>query len=819
MGSLLDWLAPDVAERSGLERAVALARRLVAGEVAGVAVDVDVARAEAEYDVEVRRVALELCEGLVGLHLTSLLGEQGATSGASWIQSGRADPLWRALLELEERGLGLALPSLPEPNETPDAVALRVLLAAECLGLGAARLELWRAHFRLVTEGPRAACGAYAALAERADLDFATRVEVQVALGQTLLSCGAVARALDWAESVLDLAAAESAVRRVVGWAYVAAGDLQAAAELGLPAPRASLPALIAGLGDQWPAARPVLGGSSAWEGPPRTVAWTGSERLDVGASALVVVRMERWGRVVHVDVAPAIERPGDAWLERQELVALDRAEPEARVLEAGAVWVGFPDAAGDSTARRLERSALTPGARAVALVPLPSSDGKRPLGWLRLEFEHFLVPDAERLRRLAAAWVERLGLEPQAASVSPLGIDHLGALFRAAMEGFALGRRSWYGLGWIDGEWSVLASGGQAFEAPTEALTLGRECLENGRVALAPELEGSVRSALAIPLSGGRYCLTVESKRRGDLGIEDVDGLVMGERGDLRGLGWRLEKTAFADWFRNVEEVELTREWPGLLPCLEALDQAGPGPLLFVGGAGTGKATLAGFHAFLQGERAPVRLAATLDGPGLQELLEARFAVLRDVERSSFEVQAELLRALEAGSAPGLVCTTRGRLDALGERLREALEARRVVLPHLAARRDELPGLFEVCLRRVARLQGCLAPTLTSCAESVVWRQSWERGMHDVLRLARSVVPLAQGAHLSGAELIGLGREVGFELLEKLPTRDFDPRDLNQAIEGTRKRGGAIHRGRAAGRLGWDPDTLSSKLQALGME
>jgi len=106
----------------------------------------------------------------------------------------------------------------------------------------------------------------------------------------------------------------------------------------------------------------------------------------------------------------------------------------------------------------------------------------------------------------------------------------------------------------------------------------------------------------------------------------------------------------------------------------------------------------------------------------------------------------------------------------------------------------------------------------LAECARPVVWRQPWARGLHDLAHLARRLTPLAQGAHLTGRELIGLSAELGVELLAKLPTRDFDPQDLIQALEGTRKKSGALHRGRAAALMGWDPDTLRAKLEALDL-
>lgn len=809
------WLVPEAGDPEGLGRAVELVRSLVSAEVQdAVVLDPDAARAE--YERVVQHAALELCSGLFERYLACLGRPSEPGAGV-----GPAEPLWRAVLELEERGLELALPSLPEPGEAPGEVAARIRLAAECLGLSPGRLALWDGRRALAMRGPRAALDELRALVERADLDPGLQVAAHLEYGRALLECGALARARAWAEEVLDLAAAERALRQVVGWVHVAAGDLEAAAELGVPAPRASLPAVVVGMGDAWPPARELLGGGSVWDpgAPVGTAPWSGAGRADLGAAALVVVQLERWGRVVASELAPGLAAPSMEWLERQELVALDRSEPEARTVESGQVWIGFPDPEGDATARRLARHVLTPAARVVVLVPLQEPGGARALGWLRLELEHYLVPDRARLERAATEWALRLGLARSREVARPGASAHLAGLFDEALAGFSLGRRRWYGLVRDGGgAMRVLASGGEAFTAPSVALELATECLETRRVALAPELEGAVRSGLAVPLSGGRFVVAVESSRRGDLGVAEVDGLVTGARGDLRELGWRLELAAFADEHKRAYEEELSREQPGLHSCLSELERLGAGPLALVGPPGSGKVTLARFVGFQSGVVPEVRLAEGLDEAGLEELLEAPVGVLRDVEALPLPLRPVLLHALDVGRAAGLICTTRVGLAGLGARLEQVLGERRVDVPAVSTRRAELPGSFEVVLRRAARRQGCLAPTLAECARPVVWRQPWARGLHDLAHLARRLTPLAQGAHLTGRELIGLSAELGVELLAKLPTRDFDPQDLIQALEGTRKKSGALHRGRAAALMGWDPDTLRAKLEALDL-
>jgi len=247
-------------------------------------------------------------------------------------------------------------------------------------------------------------------------------------------------------------------------------------------------------------------------------------------------------------------------------------------------------------------------------------------------------------------------------------------------------------------------------------------------------------------------------------------------------------------------------------------LGRLGSGVVGIVGPAGSGKRTVARLRAFLGGDVLFERQARGLDARGLTESLDAGAALIRDLEELGLDQQVQLLEALEAGRGLGLVVTLRQapQETELWPRLADALGQRLLVLPGLERRRAEVPGLFESGLRRAARNQGTLPPALTEEAHALLWRQAWPRGLHDVLNLARQLVPLAHGRELDAEELGRLAAELGWQLVPKLSSRKLDVAALWQALDGTRKKSGAFHRGRAAGLLGWDPDTLTTRLKQL---
>lgn len=892
---LLNLLAPDIADHQRLEQAIGLVRRLANGEQeasegAAGSLDLDVARAELEYETEVRRVALELCGQLFRFHLVSLTRTPESPRGSgleAWSvppATARSTPsarsTWLALLELEGRGLELALPSLPEPGEPAGLVAARLVAAATCLGLDPGEQLLWRAHLATAEFGPKTGAAAYRKVLEVEELEFEQREAAHLGMLGCLLTAGAVARAKDWAETHMDVAAASPRLMRLLGWIQLAAGDEAAADEFLSPIPRAGLPAPIVALGDRRAQLRERLVGSSGWDlrAAAAATSWTGLRRSDVGAAVLCVVQLEA-GRpqVSHAELAPGIGSLSEPWLERQDVAPFEEGEPEWQVLLEGKSFVGFPNSEGDAAERRLARGCLSPRCRGLALVPLyelrddarndarddisdetsdvcagPGAELQRGLiGWLRLEFEHLLVPEDARLVRLAAAVGRRLGLGVARPLVAADRCPRAGELFRAALAAVAWGRRRWWGVSMLGGRLEVLATEGAVFADWEEQAGTSRwieACLyaeqpffQGVQIEIGKGLHRAARSGFGLPLgvpgTSNRFALLVESTRAGDLGVRQAREWMAG---CVRDLGAQLEAAAFDAAHKRDYAEELRFPWRAASPLPESLSATGPaenglasacapwaslghlgsGPVLVSGPSGSGKGTLGRLRGYLEGNK-PLELRARgLCREELATLLDAEAATLRDVDELSEPLQLGLLRAIEAGRADHVTLTSRREPEELGlwAPLREALRARALRLSSLEHRRNELPGLFAVGLRRAARRQGCVAPHLTEGAEALIWRQTWSGGLHELFDLARRVVPLSHGRELDERELLRLARSLGWQLLEKLPTRGPSLRDLWLALESRRKKCGSFHRGRAAGLLGWDPDTLATRLSELGL-
>ena len=155
------------------------------------------------------------------------------------------------------------------------------------------------------------------------------------------------------------------------------------------------------------------------------------------------------------------------------------------------------------------------------------------------------------------------------------------------------------------------------------------------------------------------------------------------------------------------------------------------------------------------------------------------------------------------------------GRVPALAR----ALGAACVRVGALRTRRTEIVPIARTMLARHAGPGGDPGPALDEDAEAMLWRQPWPGHCEDLASVLSTAAVLAPGGGPIGAEAIAAAlADGGLEPLHRLPSRDPDARDVAAAVVWTRTATGRINKARASAHLGWDPGTLASRLDDLGI-
>ena len=865
--NLLQLIAPEIAGEpedkvaSRMRSAITLAR-LLSATASRPRVDstgFDLVRAGRELDKCVRADTLQVLQQMFFLHL-----EDRSGLGPWQRPKAQVTQLWKGIVSLEERKISLALPSLPEPGESREDVALRILAAALCLGLSECASNNWRGHLAFTKQDPLQAESYYRKALEGEGVTFDERATAIAGVGGCLLDRGVVFLARDWMDRHLDLAAACPKLARLAGLTSLAAGDRSMAEQLLRPEPSQQLPSVFNSLGDRVPSVRSVLGGSFVWKPSEPAVAATPRRisRSDYGASVLVIMCAPgttaeclplRW------DLAASVGQPTDAWLDRQVAAPWTAGEPEQAIVAGAKMHVELVE---EGKVGVLSRSCLSTTAKAVALVPVTQPESEALLGWVRLEFEHWLVPDPSRLEALGrAARCAFAGVSCDRAKPRERTAPY-GHLFSELMEGVPLGRRRWWGF--VDGPCGPeqAATGGEALR-DWEGNPGGRGSLNKasrmGKLLQGPmayeggiqSMHGDSKGGLLTPVLGAggpghpQGWLLVESTRATDLDRGLADDLAK----RCRLAGPRFGLAQFNEWHqeRYGHRVHLATTAHGELP--EGLGQAllesnkAPKttspvfqqlarlggracgePVLIVASAGAGKTVAGRFILFCRGLERVVEIS--LRGLGSADLGTAIRAardggvILKDGEHLDPDVHGALDQLLRQPDAGRFVVTARQPIlgQAPWEGLADRLMRNRIKLPDMGQRRASILPCFRLLLAKAARLERRIAPELTSEAEGLLWRGDWKGGLRSLSDFAHQIVIFHDGDTLDGVGLARLALEREISLPHRLSSKHLDPISLWSAIESTRKKCGAIHRGRAAALMGWDPDTLTAKLKALGM-
>ncbi len=849
-------LLPDVPERRRAPaRALVTCLRLLVdsgrASPAGV-VGLSLERARGELDLQRRRALLRAVLDLVRHGLRAALGSASfADCGEPELERQRA---W-GLIEEQREELPW-LPELPDFEEGTARALGRLLDGAARLGLAADEERTWRTRLVRVAAGLEQAERAWHVLWQERSTGGASAVVAADALAgwcECLLERGAVRAALHELESAPGLLQRDLRLARLAQWARTCAGEELAGEPLG---GSARVPAALVALRAARPDWLPQLAGREA-EGEARCAAECAVDARELrrlcGASVVAVFVLRERGRheVRECDVAPALRERVRDWLRGLESVASQVGSPENALVVSAQGRVVHRPAAGAARESEHEalRSALAPLTRALALAPLRDALGEVQ-GWIRLEFEHHLVPPLVALERIGARFAARheaqrdvraAAVVPSAATPVAAGEGPCAEAIRALVAelGMKTAQRRWWGFE-VDGdelrescdggaELGEERGGGRALARARRTAALVRWAEPEPELALA----ASSASGLVLPIrSGEALCgfLAVESQRRNDFPV------ALAERWAARAASFtELRIARFREWHRGEHGHDV---W-------FAPDSGGQGwvehvfaaarsqaPCALSGAAGSGRRVVARWLQFEGGRaRGPaLAVSALAHGAGsiaaLASRAEGGVVLVTDVERASEALQVELLSLWEASGRASrarwifllpeaaALLAERGTLRADLARRLERLALR---VPSLAERRVELVRIVQALARRCAAEEGVAAPILDDEALALLWRQPWPGNVRELENLIFKLVLQHPGAEIGREALERTARRAGVELLRRASSRQPDPELLRAALAATANLRGTINKTRAALYLGWDPDTLVTRMEQLG--
>lgn len=740
------------------------------------------------------------------------------------------------------------------PGEAPAEVAARLVAGLRPL-LSAAEHELWLARLAHANEGPAAAEPRFEDLLASQRAAGARAGELARRALAGLVTCrldrGAVARAADALATDAEAVAADSELARLDVWTRLLAGDSEEAlaGALVLGAHPGRLPRPLVELRDERPEWLGALSGRADAPAPredtARGLLEAPRSRAAFGATVLCAFafRPGEDAALVHADVAPALDRV-QPWARERELAAVGSGEPEHQAL------VTMRPVVLHREGTRALDGALDPDARALAVVPVPDAEGEG-IGWLRLELAHHLVPSRARLVRAARAWSLQLAQRAPAVAIAAAPAPDetcTRALLAAWVTASGLGTatRRWSAFAPARGDLALLAEGGVDLDRAGGGRSLARALATGGAVRwsdpdprLAVALEA--RSGLALPVhcAGTVACVLVfESTRRGD--FEDAGGARW--RGTLARLGPRVVAARFRDWHRertgrdavlDPEEGAFGRATRDFLAAARAT-----APVALTGPSGSGRETAARFlHAAGDARDQPFAVVhAAQDERELNRALAQAAPgglVLRDVDRWQRALQRALSERLGVerrgigcgvGGARLFVLATRGLDEAVASgtllpELGERLARLELAVPPLADRRAEIPALARLFAARAAREERLAPIELGDEALAELWRQPWDGQVRALEHFVFKLALLHPGEEVGAERVRALARRFDQPWTTRIPSRHPRALDVAAALRVTRTGRGTPNKTRAAAWLGWDPQTLLTKMRALKMD
>lgn len=836
--------------------------RILAADVAGLeeqAACLDGEQVQEEFVREGRRRVVEGLEGLLRHYLSWYLG------GRSFLY---VDPPTRDVTDSWRRvAEELADVALPGPGESCLSIVGRLVSALEDHSdLHPATIALWRARWVYALRGPVAGEDAFRRILERlppastqagagvGGVDLVRRRAVE-GVAEALMDRGFARLAGAWLNEHAELVRRGTRLRRLAVWARLVCGDVAGArrAEVHVEAWKGRLPDALVELRLRRPIALPLLSGAEGSERARGT--WPPNAELevlhrgDLGAIAMVVFKLDAGrGALPHrAEVAPTLCGCLDAWLAERAMTPFDQGSREQTLLATAAPVISHREEGYTLC------GAIGPeNSMATLLEPLLDTAGE-VTGWVYLEFEHHLVPSAERRRALARVAERELesARAPSGARAHEMTrrMDQ-GPITRSFEElvlrtGMKLARRRWWGLEREGEDLVLVAGGGEGLPAPLDnhrgqALVLRRALKAGGPVTFdGPDpklsLHPAAGSGIAVPLGprGEAFgLLLVESSRR-----KDFAGGV-GERVVQCAEEWgsAVHLAQMIRWYqeRFGTELHLPVQSGDFRAFARRVARVGRSSQVAViaGPGGAGKSAMARwlhYEGTSRAGRVHVMPASLAEPEGLRSRLEGEAGhtlLIEGVEELSQAAQVTLAahleerRGLEA-AGPRLVVTSLRSLTEIANEgaLRRDLVGRLdrlcLFVPPLSDRREEIEGLVRHLLEKQA--EGGRAPAIEEGALAILWRQPWKGGVRELENFVCKLSNEALDRDIIDTDLVkSVAEESRFELQSRIPSRHPRKMDLFAALVSTQTQSGRANKTGAARYLGWDPDTLVARMKDL---
>ncbi|MEZ6003422.1 MAG: hypothetical protein R3F33_04455 [Planctomycetota bacterium] len=155
-------------------------------------------------------------------------------------------------------------------------------------------------------------------------------------------------------------------------------------------------------------------------------------------------------------------------------------------------------------------------------------------------------------------------------------------------------------------------------------------------------------------------------------------------------------------------------------------------------------------------------------------------------------------------GEEPGVL--------ALERRIREGRSVRVVEWPGFVDRRAELAGLARQWATGDPQIKELVDSPAWDGLFAILWRQAWQGGVAEFRSCLRTLA-VEQGDPGAWANVLACR---GVAWVDRVPSRNPDPDLVAQALRSSRTHAGRWNKSAASRLLGWDSDTLGSRLKEL---